>query len=1118
MLQAGIWEVPVAEKAAQKSFSPLALWAMSFGCCAGWGAFVMPAATFLPMGGPAGSSAGLVLGALALMVISCSYGFLAERHPGGAGAYAYVQHVMGHDHAFLCGWLLWLVYAAIIWANASAFSVFVQVFFGDVLRFGFHYTLAGCEVYLGEVLCAAGAAVVPGCLCLLSCRLARALNVLLALSLAAGAAWVFFHLRAGLGGGPEALAPAFVPDKSEGFQIFELFALAPMAYVGFEAVSHVAGEATCSARHMLLVAIAALFCAAAVYVFLVLVGAMPLAGLVCWGDYAALAGDAFLGASMDKMAVFHAVEQHWGPEGMAVLAMAAFGALGTGIIGFYMAASRLTCALAEKGVFPSLLSRRTAHGAPVNAILLLMVTAAAAAFAGRRGVSWIAGISGVCISIVYAYVSGSAMLLARREGRRLQSALGLAGLAISGVFFICAFVPSLWTVSPLSAESYCIFAAWGVAGFMCYLYVFRHDRDDLYGHSTLVWLAMLILILAASLLWMRQEANQIAVKAMAGVQDFYQRALTARVTGPVTPLELAEEERELVARHAGEINGKLIAHTVVQALLIIYSIAMISGVYILAASRRRKAEMERLKLEEVSRAKSEFLANVSHDIRTPMNAIIGFTDLAISRNDMEAVQDYLQKIKLSGQHLLTLLNDVLELSRIESGKIESHPAPVSIPDLLHGLRTIIIGQIEGKGQRLHVNARGVRRETIVCDKLRLNQILLNLLSNAVKYTPRGGQIDVNFIEAVQAGGEADIQISIKDNGYGMSREFAAHVFDSFSRENTENVDRTQGTGLGMAITKRLTDLLGGSIRLVTEKGKGTEVILKFRFPTVAGAESTPPAELRGMRVLIADDDPNACVALGEMLAAMGARPDGVQSGREAVQRFEAALKEGDGYGLCLLALKIPDMSGVEIARAIRAVPGGRLPAMLMVTAYDWQDIREEARAAGIRAFCSEPVFASELRRAVETALDAGRAQAGMPAEQASPESASDGWSFEGKRVLLVDDIEVNREIAATMMEMRGLEVDTAVNGQEAVDKVRGAQPGRYDIVLMDIQMPVMNGYEAARAIRALGDPAKASVLIVAMTANAFDEDKKRALDAGMNGHLAKPIDMERLGAMLQKML
>ena len=1091
---------------------------MSFGCCVGWGAFVMPATIFLPMGGPMGSCVGLVLGMLAMMVISCNYGFLAARHPNScAGAYTYVRDVMGYDHAFLCGWFLWLVYAAIIWANCAALSVFVGVFFGDVVRFGFHYTFAGYEVYLGEVLCTSAAAVVLGLLCLLWGRFARALNVVLALALVAGVVWGFVHLYAGLEGGLAELEPSFLPEVSPSFQTFELFALAPWAYVGFEAVSHVTCEATCSVKRMLGITLLSLLMAAMVMVLLVLIGAMPLSGLVCWGDYAAMASDTFLGANMDRMAVFHVVEQHWGSAGMAVFAVAAFGALTTSIIGFFMAAGRLTCFLADKGIFPPQLSRRTAQGAPVFAILLLMVTAVAVSFAGRRGIGWIAGIGSVCITIVYAYVSGSAMLLARKEGRRLQGALGLAGLVIAGLFCICAFVPSLWTSRPLATESYCIFGVWGVIGFVYYLLIFRKDTEDRYGHSSLVWFAMLIVILASSLLWMRQEANQIAVKAMAGVQDFYQRALTARVTGPVTPLDLAEEERELVSRHAGEINGKLVTHTVVQAMLIVFSIFMISGVYLLAASRRRKAEMERLRLEEISRAKSEFLSNVSHDIRTPMNAIIGFTELATTKDDMEAVQDYLQKIKLSSRHLLTLLNDVLELSRIESGKIENRPAPVSIPEILHDLRTIIIGQIEAKGQQLHVNARGVRYETIICDKLRLNQVLLNLLSNAIKYTPKGGQIDVNLIEIAQTGeGEADFQISIKDNGYGMSKEFAEHIFESFARENTETVDRTQGTGLGMAITKRLTALLGGSIRVKTEKGKGSEFLLNFRFPVVAGPESEPaPEALKGMRVLIADDDPNAFVTLGEMLAAMGARSDGVLSGREAVQRYEAAQQEGKGYGLCLLGLKIPDMSGVEIAKAISALPG-RPPAMVMVTAYDWQDIREEAKAAGIRSFCSEPVFTSELRRAIAQALDADASKSEEQHEDAVP--GPEHWSLEGKRVLLVDDIELNREIAASMLSMNGIEVEMAVNGKDAVDKVREAEPGRFDIVLMDIQMPVMNGYEAARAIRALDDPAKASVLIVAMTANAFDEDRKRALEAGMNGHLAKPIDMARLGAMLQKML
>ena len=463
-----------------------------------------------------------------------------------------------------------------------------------------------------------------------------------------------------------------------------------------------------------------------------------------------------------------------------------------------------------------------------------------------------------------------------------------------------------------------------------------------------------------------------------------------------------------------------------------------------------------------------------------------------------------------------MLNDVLEMSRIDSGKIEIHPAPTSIPQLLHDLRTIIIGQIVAKGHQLHVNAQRVYDEDILCDKLRLNQILLNLLSNAIKYTPDGGQIDVNVTELKREGEFADYTISVKDNGFGMSPEFAEHIFDSFSRENTDAVDRIQGTGLGMSITKNLTELMGGTIELETEKGKGSEFILTFRFPVAESKEAVPvPEAIKDMLVLVVDDDPNACESLKEMFASMGARPQITTSGNQGIQLYAESARARAPFELCVTGMGMTELSGVEIARGMTAAAkeeGVQPPAFIIVTAYDWHDIREEAEKAGVRAFCSEPVFASELRAAVAKALSKDD-----HAEEEGTGPAGDEI-FAGKRVLLVDDIDVNREIGVAMMEMHGIEVETACNGKEAVDMVNQADAGHYDLVLMDVQMPVMNGYDATKAIRSLADQDKAGVTIVAMTANAFDEDRKAALQAGMDGHLAKPIDMERLKDMLVKIL
>ncbi|MBR4742455.1 MAG: response regulator, partial [Desulfovibrio sp.] len=550
---------------------------------------------------------------------------------------------------------------------------------------------------------------------------------------------------------------------------------------------------------------------------------------------------------------------------------------------------------------------------------------------------------------------------------------------------------------------------------------------------------------------------------------------------------------------------------IMQMIIVLVTIAMIFAVYSLMHARRREIEMQRIKAEEVSRSKSAFLSHMSHDIRTPMNAIIGFTDLSLTKQDINVVHDYLQKIKLSSNHLLSLINDVLEMSRIESGKVDIEPIPVSIPELLHNLSTIILGQMEAKQHSFDLNALNVRNENILCDKLRLNQILLNLLSNAIKYTPAGGVITFTVSQLGDAeNGYAKYEFRVKDNGMGMTKEFAAKIFEAFEREQNSAVNKIQGTGLGMAITKHLVDLMGGEITVETEKDKGSEFILNFQFPILTDQSPIKKLpELKGMHVLVVDDEYGSCDAITSILTDMEVRSEWTMFGKEAILRNADAAKRGDPFKVCIIDWKMPDMSGIKVASEV--IHTEAHPAVILVTAYDWMNIKEEAVEAGIKAFCNKPVFASELAAAFEVALNA-------EAEKQENVSEQESMDFSGKRVLLVDDIEVNREISTAMLEMKGILVEYACNGQEAVEKVQAAEPGYYDVVLMDVQMPIMDGYQATKAIRALPNKDLARVPIVAMTANAFDEDRQAALAAGMDGHVAKPIDVEKLFKMLKDIL
>ena len=517
--------------------------------------------------------------------------------------------------------------------------------------------------------------------------------------------------------------------------------------------------------------------------------------------------------------------------------------------------------------------------------------------------------------------------------------------------------------------------------------------------------------------------------------------------------------------------------------------------------------------ETANRAKSTFLSNMSHDIRTPMNAIIGFTTLAVSNVDnKEKVRDYLGKILASSNHLLSLINDVLDMSRIESGKIHLDETEVNLSDVLHDLKTIVSGQIYAKQLELYMDVMDVTDEDVYCDKTRLNQILLNLLSNAIKFTPAGGTVSVRVRQlAGKVHGCGQYEFRIKDNGIGMSQEFAQKIFEPFERERTSTVSRIQGTGLGMAITKNIVDMMGGTIEVQTAQGKGTEFTVCV--PMRAQTEQRPVekiTELEGLKALVVDDDFNTCDSVTKMLVKVGMRAEWTLSGKEAVLRARQSIEMSDVYHAYIIDWRLPDMNGIEVTRQIRSLHDDT--PIIILTAYDWSDIEVEAKAAGVTAFCSKPMFMSDLRETLMSALGQKSADA---VQGLLPEKNAD---FKGKHILLVEDNELNREIAQEILREYGFLVDSAENGAVAVEKVSTAAPGSYDLVLMDVQMPIMDGYTATRKIRALDDPARAKLPILAMTANAFDEDRRNALESGMNGFLSKPIVIDDLVQELHKIL
>jgi len=532
-------------------------------------------------------------------------------------------------------------------------------------------------------------------------------------------------------------------------------------------------------------------------------------------------------------------------------------------------------------------------------------------------------------------------------------------------------------------------------------------------------------------------------------------------------------------------------------------------------NQRQQLEKKQEELEDAlqmaqaaNRAKTTFLSNMSHDIRTPMNAIIGFTGLAASHiDDTERVQEYLTTIARSSEHLLSLINDVLDMSRIESGKVTLHEKEESLSDILHVLRDIVHADIRAKQHNFFIDTVDVRNERVYCDKLRLNQVLLNLISNAIKYTHPGGTISLRIVQkAVTDAGYATFEFRCRDNGIGMSEAFAKTIFDPFTREETTTVSRIQGTGLGMAITKNIVEMMGGRISVTSKKGEGTEFVVSvdFRIADKKVSDPTIP-DLKGLRSLVVDDDINACQSIADMLREVGMRSEWCVSGREAVVRAEESLRHGDRFKVYIVDWLMPDMNGIETVRRIRKVVGEDA-SIIILTAYDWSDIEKEARDAGVTGFISKPLFPSDLQRVLLQLC--GKANP----DQADAEDQF--VSLKGKKVLMVDDNELNLKIGVLQLKQQGMAVDTALNGRLAVDMIRANGIDAYDFVLMDVMMPVMDGYEATSIIRKL--PGGDKLKILAFSANAFEEDREKSLKAGMDGHIAKPLKLNELLSELKR--
>ena len=558
-----------------------------------------------------------------------------------------------------------------------------------------------------------------------------------------------------------------------------------------------------------------------------------------------------------------------------------------------------------------------------------------------------------------------------------------------------------------------------------------------------------------------------------------------------------------------DLSLKRQSATLLMCFIIIGGIVIIFMIYY-KLSRQQMMELEKARQEAIkaNKAKSEFLSSMSHDIRTPMNGIVGMTAIAMANIDnQERVKDCLGKITLSSRHLLGLINDVLDMSKIESGKLTLNMNQVSLREIMDSIVNIVQPQVKERQQHFDIFIQKIQTEDVHCDSVRLNQILINLLSNAIKFTPEGGRINVYLEQEDSPLGAQYVRchFRVKDNGIGMTQEFQEKIFDTFTREEKAQIDKIEGTGLGMAITKAIVDTMKGSIELQSAPGKGSEFHITLdleKADTKVEDMKLPP-----WRMLVVDNNKDLCQSAVESLREIGIEAQWAVDGETAVAMAKKCHEEDNGFEIVLLDWKMPGMDGLHTAREMRKHLGENVP-ILIISAYDWSEIEEEAKEAGVQGFISKPLFKSNLY------LGLSRYMLDAPEEETKKETVSHR-SFHGKRILLAEDNDLNWEIAEDLLSEAGFQLERAENGQICVEKFEQSELGCYDVVLMDIRMPVMNGYDAAKAIRAL--PRKdANLPIIAMTADAFSDDIQRCLDCGMNEHVAKPIDVDRLTQLLKK--
>lgn len=911
------------QTAAKPYLSELDVWAMAFGCMVGWGAFVMPGTTFLPVAGSAGTIIAMAIGTVIMLVIGFNFAFLMQRSPGPGGVYSYTKEVFGRDHAFISSWFLCLSYLTIVFLNGTAMFVVLRTILGDSVQTGIAYTVSGNRIDIGEILVSVSALAGVGLLFIFARRSLHKIHTALAVIMVIG---VFITALICI---PHAVSAHTLGDfGSENisplYGIYSIVFLAPWAFVGFDVTAFDTINFRFRIGKTRRILFIAIIVAALAYTAMTIVGVSAVPdGYASWQDYISSLGQL---SYTEAVPTFYAARTIMGQPGLILIGITALAGVLTGIIGGYRATIRVLSAMAKDRILTDLFSK-TAYST-----LFIMIFSIILALFGRNTLSWFVDLTSFGAIVGFGYTSAAAYKIARKEHIRTVRLTGFAGTAVSVIFVIVQLVPRLTAMEAMGSEAFLLLSFWCLLGFVFYWRTITRSTITEYSGIVTSGVVLFALLLYSAFLWL---AKSIAAKD------------------------------SLQAAHRSLASGGFVLMAIVFTGLMI-----MLYVQNLVRKNQEAAEREKIRAMEGNKAKSRFLFNMSHDIRTPMNAIIGYTKLALKEPASAELHNYLVKIDRSNQHLLTLINDILEMSRIENGKMELEIIPADLCGIFRDLYDLFDAQMEQKKMQFEIQTDQIRDRYVLCDVKNLNRVLINLLNNAYKFTPENGHIIASIKQTECADtGTGAYEIRITDNGIGMSKEFAEKMFRPFERERTSTVSGIEGTGLGLSISKSIIDLMDGTIEVLTEPDCGTEIVLRLRFQL---AEASDPEQTD------ADD--------------------------ETAEPFDTS----------------------------------------------------------------------------------------------------------GKRLLLVEDNAINMEIVNMILTQAGYAVETAENGQIALDMISGSADGYYDAVLMDIQMPVMDGYTATGKIRSLENKALAEIPILAMTANAFKEDADAAIEAGMQAHIAKPIDADLL--------